>query len=295
MTARDNVSAKRHGRPKRPLAFAKRPVWKGQLTFGLVGIPVELVPAVDSREHMGFHLLHRKDLAPIRYRKFCSLENVEVGEDEIVRGHETDPGRWAVVGKEELADVRETAAAESESNVLEVLSFVPPDALDPVALSHAYYLEPGEGGRKSFAVLRAALAESGTRGLARLRLRSRVHLAVIVPLPRTLALVILRPFEEILAPASAPAPPPSSQEIKMAKLLIEEMTEEALDPARYPDRYRTALAKLLASKTDVSGAAASKAQRLAADVPEGRVLDLMSALKASIAARGTRAKRRRVA
>lgn len=54
MTARDNVSAKRHGRPKRPLAFAKRPVWKGQLTFGLVGIPVELVPAVDSREHMGF-------------------------------------------------------------------------------------------------------------------------------------------------------------------------------------------------------------------------------------------------
>lgn len=294
MAARNNDSSKRRGRPKRPLGSEKRPVWKGRLTFGLVGIPVALVPAVDSREHMGFHLLHRKDLAPIRYRKFCSLENVEVGEDEIVRGHETGRGKWAVVGKEELADVREKAAAGSEADVLEVLSFVPPDALDPVALSHAYYLEPGEGGRKSFAVLRAALADSGTRGLARLRLRSRVHLAVIVPLPRTLALVILRPFEEIFAPATAPAPSPTSQEIKMAKLLIEEMTEETLDPARYPDRYRAILGKLLASKTDIAGGVASKERRLA-DAPEGRVLDLMSALKASVAARGTRAKRRHIA
>src|SRR5512132_2133659 len=79
----------------------RRAVWKGRISFGLVGIPVELVPAVDAREHVGFHLLHRKDLAPIRYRKFCSREGKEVSDDDVVKGYEVSKGKWAVVEKEE--------------------------------------------------------------------------------------------------------------------------------------------------------------------------------------------------
>src|SRR5262249_59936234 len=97
-----------------------RAVWKGRLTFGLVGIPVELVPAVDAKEHVGFHLLHRKDRAPIEYRKFCSKEGKEVPDEEIVRGHESERGKYTLVEKEEIEGARKASAEDVEAHVLEV-------------------------------------------------------------------------------------------------------------------------------------------------------------------------------
>ena len=80
-----------------------RSIWSGHLTFGLVSIPVGLHSAVEASEHVSFRLLHRKDHAPIRYKKFCSKEDIEVPADEIVRGYEVQKGKYAVVEGEELA------------------------------------------------------------------------------------------------------------------------------------------------------------------------------------------------
>lgn len=271
-------------------------VWKGRITFGLVGIPVELVPAVDSKEHVGFHLLHRKDRAPIQYRKFCSKEGRPVPDDEVVRGYEVSKGKWALVEKEEVDAARRTSGEEVEAHVLEILQFVQTGALDPVSFDHPYHVVPGEGGRKSFAVLKAALSAAGRVGLGRLRLRATPRLAALLPTPRGISLVLLRPFEEIAAAPSVPLPAPLPSETKMARLLIDEMSEDALEPAKYPDRYRTALRRLLASKRPAEAAGEEKAA--AGDGEAGRkgeVVDLMAALKASLARRGGRpaARRRR--
>jgi DNA end-binding protein Ku len=272
-------------------------VWKGRITFGLVGIPVELVPAVDTKEHIGFHLLHRKDRAPIQYRKFCSKEGRAVPDAEVVRGYEVSKGKWALVEKEEVETARKASGEEVEAHVLEVLQFVRPEALDPVSFAHPYHVVPGEGGRKSFAVLKAALAAAGRVGLGRLRLRATPHLAALLPTPRGLSLVLLRPFEEIAAAPSVPLPAPVAAETKMARLLIDEMSEDALDPAKYPDRYRTALRKLLAAKRPAGAAEDGKEEGGAAEGGrKGEVVDLMAALKASLAQRGGRpaaARRRR--
>jgi len=265
-------------------------VWKGRISFGLVGIPVELVPAVDAKEHVGFHLLHRKDKAPIQYRKFCSKEERPVPDDEVVRGYEVSKGRWALVEKEEIETARKSAGDEVEARVLEVLEFVKPDALDPVSFAHPYHVLPGEGGRKAFAVLKSALSAAGRVGLGRLRLRATPHLAALIPSPRGLALVLLRPFEEIAAAPAVPLPAPAAAETKMARMLIDEMSGEELDPAKYPDRYRAALRKLLSSKRPAEGAPLPA--EAGAHEKKGEVVDLMAALKASLARRGGRGGRR---
>lgn len=263
-------------------------VWKGRLTFGLVGIPVELVPAVDAREHIGFHLLHRKDKAPIQYRKFCSKEGRAVPDDEIVRGYEVSRGKWALVEKDEVDAARKTSGEEIEARVLEILQFVPPEALDPVSFAHPYHLVPGEGGRKPFAVLKTALVAAGRVGLGRLRLRATLHLAALIASPRGLSLVLLRPFEEISAAPAVTLPAPQAAETKMARLLIDEMSGEGLDPAKYPDRYRAALRKLLASKRPSGGTRAERNQTAdeESEGGKGQVVDLMAALKASLSQRG---------
>jgi DNA end-binding protein Ku len=257
---------------------------------------VELVPAVDVREHIGFHLLHRKDRAPIQYRKFCSKEGRAVPDDEVVRGYEVSRGKWALIEKEEVDAARKTSGEEVEAHVLEVLQFVRPEALDPVSFAHPYHVVPGEGGRKSFAVLKSALAAAGRVGLGRLRLRATLHLAALLPTPRGISLVLLRPFEEIAAAPSVPLPAPLAAETRMARLLIDEMSEDALDPANYPDRYRTALRKLLAAKRPAAGAGEEKDEGGAGEGGrKGEVVDLMAALKASLTQRGGKpaARRRR--
>ena len=259
-------------------------VWKGRIAFGLVGIPIELVPAVDAKEHIGFHLLHRKDRAPIQYRKFCSKEGIAVPDDEVVRGYETSRGKWALVEKDEVEAARRDSGEDVEAHVLEVLQFVRAEALDPVSFAHPYYVVPGEGGRKSFGVFRAALADARRIGLGRLRLRATIHLGAILPIPRGLSIVLLRPFEEIAAAPSTPFPAPQAAETKMARLLIDEMAGEEVDPAKYPDRHREALRKLLASKRPIEGATAE--EREPARGGKGQVVDLMAALKASLAVRG---------
>src|SRR5512138_541346 len=90
-----------------------RPLWTGQISFGLVSIPVGIYSAVESSERISFHFLHRKDMAPIHYKKFCSLEDKEVSNDEIVRGRKVARNRWAVVEKPELERAAKEATPEA--------------------------------------------------------------------------------------------------------------------------------------------------------------------------------------
>ena len=234
----------------------------------------------------------------VRYGASTVLDEVSltVPDGEVVKGYEVSKGKWAVVEKGEVEAARRETAEEIEAHVLEVLQFVRPEDLDPVSFAHPYHVVPGEGGRKSFAVLKAALAGAGRVGLGRLRLRATLHLAALLPTPRGLSLVLLRPFEEIAAAPSVPLPAPQPAETKMARLLIDEMSGEEIDPAKYPDRYRAALRKLLASKRPAE-VAGEKEPRAEESAEKGEVVDLMAALKASLAGRAGRpaARRRRTA
>ena len=287
MARRRAAAAKRVARSSRAAA-RPRPVWTGQISFGLVTIPVALSSAVEASERISFHLLHRKDLAPIHYKKFCSLEDVEVGNDEIVRGRRNGKTKWTVVEKEDLEGAAEEASPADSRSTIEVLEFVSPDTIDFLSLDEPYYVVPRKGGEKAYALLRRALAERRRMGIVRVTLRTRPHLAALSPRGGALTLVTLRPFEEMRDASrwGLPAPAVRPAEVALAEQLVDRLSGDGWDPARHPDTYRRALEKLLASK---------RARGAAPEPAAENVVDLMEALRRSVAGRAGRRSRKAAA
>jgi DNA end-binding protein Ku len=252
-------------------------LWSGHITFGLISIPVSLHSALEASERVGFHLFHRKDMAPIRYKKFCSKEDVEVSGDEIVKAFEVEKKGLVTVEKKDLEDVAEELGGSDRS--IDVLQFVDLSSMNPLSFDMPYYLAPMKGGEKAYGVLRDALLDARRVGIARVTLRTRPALAALIPDRRVLSMEVLRPFEELRDPAglSIPATQKRTGEVKMARLLIDQMSTEGWDPTAHPDEYKRALKKLLAGKRTV------RATHAAGEGVEDNVIDLMAALKKSVA------------
>jgi DNA end-binding protein Ku len=254
-----------------------RAIWNGHITFGLISIPISLYSAVEASEHVSFRLVHRKDRAPIKYKKFCSLEDKEVPNDEIVKGYEVSDGEYVLVEKEELDKVQKEVS-EGDGQ-LEMLQFVDGGSLNPLSFDNPYYLAPRKGGEKAYGVLRDALLETRRIGIARFPLHGRPRLAAVMPWKEAIALESLRPFEELRSPSRLPIPGSTkkSAEVKMAKMLIDQLSTAEWDPAAHPNEYRKGLEKLLASKRRFSIKELPKGEKA-----ETNVVDLMDALKKSL-------------
>ena len=258
-----------------------RAIWSGHITFGLISIPVGVYSAVETSERVSFRMLHRKDHAPIKYKKFCSKEDVEVPNDEIVKGYEVSKNKFAVVEKEELESVQEELGEGDRS--IDVLQFVEFGALNPLSFEKPYYLAPMKGGEKAYGVLRDALLDASRVGITRFHLRSKPLLAALIPGKKALSLEVLRAAEELRDPSGLPIPASTkkSAEVKMARLLIDQLSTEEWDPTKHPNEYRQALQKLLASKKKFAIAQPAKAAE-----GEENVVDLMEALRRSVSRAG---------
>jgi DNA end-binding protein Ku len=270
-----------------------RSLWTGHITFGLISIPVGLYSAIESSERVSFRLLHRKDKAPIVYKKYCSEEDVEVPNDEIVKGYEVSKKKYALIEKEELDEVQKSVGEGGRE--IEVLEFVDFASLNPLSFEKPYYVAPEKGGEKAYAVLREALTEARRVGIVRFYLRTRPLLAALLPGRQALALEVIRASEELRDPKDLPIPAQTRKagEVKMARMLIDQMAEEEWDPTEHPNEYRKALEKLLASKRKFDLKEPAKGE---AEAGEGKVIDLMDALRRSVGqakARPKRAGRRR--
>jgi len=256
-----------------------RPIWNGHITFGLISIPVALHSAVEASERVSFRMLHRKDRAPIVYKKFCSKEDKEVPNDEIVKGYELDDDEYTLVEKEDIEKAEKEAGGSDD---MEVLQFVDFGAVNPLTFDHPYYISPRKGGEKAYGVLRDALLEAKQVGIIRFRLRKKPTLGALLPGPKAIALESLRPFEELRDPSrvGVPAHTRKSAEVKMARMLIDQMSGEGWDPAEHPNEYRKSLKKLLASKKRF--ALEEKAEGKGKERAAENVVDLMEALKKSL-------------
>jgi len=265
-----------NGEERRSRPRAGRSIWSGHVTFGLVSIPVGIHAALEASERVSFRQLHRKDMAPIRYKKFCSEEDVEVPNDEIVKGYEVSKGEYAVVEKEELDKVQEEVG--EGDHTIEIVQFVDFASLNPLLFEKPYYLSPQSGGAKAYGVLRDALHETKRVGIARFYLRTRPLLAAVMPAEDVLAIEVMRELGELRSPDSLDAghAKASAAELKMARSLIESMSD-SWDPTEHPNTYKKALEKLVASKRTVAVAAEERGEA----APK-KVVDLMEALRASL-------------
>jgi DNA end-binding protein Ku len=251
-------------------------IWKGSLTFGLVNVPVELRTAVRS-DHVSFRLLHEEDLAPVKNQRICSKTGEVVPWSEVVKGYEYAKGKFVVLTDEDFR-----AASLEASKSIDILDFVKADEIDARFFETPYYLVPGKGGEKAYALLREAIRTSNAVGIGKIVMRSAQHLAGIRVVGDAMVLELMRFASELVDPSAYDFPPASlvrAQELRMAEQLVENLAQP-FAPEKYTDDYREGLMRVIKAKL--------KGKKIDMDEPkpepgDAQVIDLMSRLEASLA------------
>lgn len=223
-------------------------LWSGAISFGLVHIPVELHTATRQHE-LALTMLDRRDLAPVGLRRYNKQSGAEVAWDDIVKGYEYQPDDYVVLSEEELrsANVRAT-------QTIEIACFVDAGEVASLYYDTPYYLAPGRGGDKVYALLRATLQRAGKLAIATVVIRSRQHLCALLAMDDCIVLNTLRYASELrasdelrLPPAALKAAGIADRELQMALALVEGMTAQ-WQPEQYHDSYRDDVLALVERK-----------------------------------------------
>jgi DNA end-binding protein Ku len=253
-------------------------MWSGSISFGLVNIPVKLFTAV-SRKSVSFNQIDSRTNARIRYKKVSADTGDEVPTEDIVKGYELPSGEYVTVSDDELAQLDPKA-----SRTIDIEEFVDLADIDPVYYDAAYYLAPDKATVKPYALLCRAMEESGKVGIARVVMRTKQYLCAIRPQDGVLVMSTMVYADEVNPPrqiaelAEVGAIEVSDKELTMARQLIDSLSE-TFDPTKYEDTYRHRVLETIERK------AAGEQDVVAAPEPqEEKVVDLMAALEASVAA-----------
>jgi DNA end-binding protein Ku len=251
-----------------------RAVWKGNISFGLVYIPVAVYPAT-REEKVSFKQLRKSDLSPIRYRKVAEADEKEVPAAEIVKGFEYEKGKYVTLTEEDFEKVQ----IESTHSV-EINEFVELSEINPKFFYKPYFLEAQKGGEKAYALLHRALRETGKVGVAKVAIQKREYLASVKPDGLFLILELMHFAQEVLDPGDlkpAVATDLSEKEVGMAKTLIDSMSSD-WEPERYADRYQEAVREIIEAKVAQRPLAPKVVAR-----PQGdKVVDLLAVLQESL-------------
>jgi DNA end-binding protein Ku len=263
-----------------------RTTWNGSISFGLVNIPVGLAPATASsarQSDVAFRQLHRECLTPIKQKRWCPFHDVEVGPDEIVRGWEIAKGHFIPVEDQELEAIEQHDTSKS----IEITSFVREDEVDPVYYDRTYYLVPAgaEAQRRPYALLAQAMREADVVGVGSFVLAGKEKLCLIRPKGDALALETLFVAEDVKAQdeidEAVSGTTVKKEELQLARQLITGL-EAPFDPSELKSEYRTQLRELLEAKAE-----GHEFELPETEEPVAPVIDLMEALKASVAAAQT--------
>lgn len=255
-------------------------IWKGALSFGLINIPVKLMKA-EEEKNLHFSMLDEKDMAPIRYKKINAKTGKEVPYNRIVKGYEFEKNNFVVVN-----DLDFKAANVEATGTIDIENFVKLEDIDLMFLERPYYLVPEKNGEKGYFLLTNAMKKSKKVAIAKIVLRTKQHLAMIMERGDCLVLELMRFAHEVLEVDevdyfdSLKKVKFSPKEMSMALDLVDGMTEE-WNPKKYKDTYHADLKKIIDKKIK-----AGKGKEIDYEIAEPKkatnVLDLMPLLKQSL-------------
>jgi DNA end-binding protein Ku len=253
-------------------------IWSGALSFGLVTVPVSMYSAVESHD-VRFHQIERGTTDRVRQQRVNDRTGEEVPFDDVIKGYDLGAEQYVPIEPDELDDI-----APGRSRLLEVKAFVDLAAVDPIYFRSAFYLSPrGEEFAKIYALLLAALEDSGQVGIGTLTMRGKEYLAAIRPTGGVLQLHTLRYEDEVRDPAAEIPDLPErggvdAEALEATRQLIDAMTQP-WRPEQYVDHYQAQVRELIDAKAE--GHKVQKAEPLAG-LDTTNVVDLMEALRASI-------------
>ncbi len=264
----------------------QRALWSGAISFGLVHIPVEMFSA-EKRSELDLTMLDRRDFAPIGYKKFNKETGQEVAREDIVKGYEYETDQYVVLSDEDLkrANVKAT-------QTIDIVTFVEASEVPLTYYDQPYYLAPGKGGDKVYALLRETLRRAGKIGIAQIVLRTKQHLVALWPMQDAIVLNTLRYSAEIKALDEFKLPDTdlkkagiSEKELTMALSLVEGMSEQ-WQPTQYHDAYRDDVLALIdrkVSEHQTKTITMPDKQGAAGATGSAKIVDLMALLKESLA------------
>ena len=256
-----------------------RAIWSGSISFGLVSIPVKLFNAV-SRKSVSFNQIDSRNGSRIKYQKVSAADGSEVPNDAIVKGYELPSGEFVLINDDELAALDPEAA-----RTIDIEEFVDLADIDPIFYDSAYYLAPDKATTKPYALLAEAMERSQKVGIARFVMRGKQYLAAIRPKDGKLLLSTMVYADEVNGTEnineleSLEKVDVNDREIAMAEQLIDSLSAQ-FDPTKFEDTHRNRVLELIEAKASGATEIFSAPEPVAAD----KVIDLMSALEASVAA-----------
>ncbi len=255
-----------------------RAIWSGNISFGLLNVPVKLYSAV-SRRQISFRELRESDSSRVRHKRVAEADGEEVSYDDIVKGYELSPDQYVVFSRDELDEL-----VPKKTKAIEVEAFVDLDDIDPIYFVQPYYLAPEPGAERAYELLVKAMADERKVAIARFVLRNKEHLAALRPMGDVLTLTTMRFADEIVPPEELDVVPedaeaPRPKELEMAKQLVGSLTSD-FDPEQFHDEYREELLAMIERK-----AQGEDVVQTATDEPAPtKAPDLMAALEESLAA-----------
>jgi DNA end-binding protein Ku len=258
-------------------------VWKGAISFGLVSVPIKLFAAA-RYSHISFHEVHRECGHRVQQQLYCPYDKRVVSRDEIVMGYEVDEDKMVIVDRDELKKLQ-----SASSSSMQILQFVELSDVDPIFFETSYFSVPEEAGRRGYTLLLETMEEMKVAALAQVTLHQRERTVILCPYRGGLTLHTLYYPNEIHDVAGYGKN--NATNLKKPEIALAEQFAKALvapfRPEKYHDEYQERVKKLIESKE--KGTAAPKPEKTARLAP---VVDLMTALKQSIANKGGQTKNR---
>ena len=260
--------------------MAARSIASLLVSFGMVSIPVKLYAATQPSAGISFNLLHRACGSRLRQQYVCAREDVVVDRADMVKGYEFAKDQYVTFSPEEL-----TALGEKATQTVEIDEFVPAESIDPIYYDKAYFLGPDKGGAKPYALLAESMRQTGQTAVGRYAARGKQYIVQLRPVEGGLVMqqLLYAPEVRAIRDVDIPDAPLRDAELGLAKQLIAQISSETFDPTKYEDEVKKRIESKNKKKLEGQEIAVSPS----APETSGQVIDLMEALKASLAKTAT--------
>src|SRR5260370_837117 len=260
--------------------MSARAISSGNISFGLVSIPVKLYSTAQPGSGISFNLLHRKCNSRLKQQYICPTDNEIVPREEMVKGYEFSKDQYVIFTEEELK-----AIEEQSTKAIEITEFVPAEKVDPIYFEGSYYLGPEKGGERAYRLLGEAMRQAGQVPLARCSCRGLQSMVMVRPKGIGLVMQQLRYADEVRPQSEVPIPEAELKEaeLKLAMQFVGQLATDEFHPENYQDEFRNKLLEIIRQKSE--GQAVTMA---APETPRAQIIDLMEALKASLAQPATK-------
>jgi DNA end-binding protein Ku len=264
--------------------MAARSIAGGTISFGLVSVPVKLYSAAESQAAVSFNMLHGKCGTRLKQQYVCPKDEEIVPRDQMVKGYEFAKDQYVTFSEEELK-----AMAEEANRAIEITEFVPIAKVDPIYFDGAYYVGPDKGGDKAYKLLTTAMQQTGRVALAKWAARGKMYLVLIRAAQKGLVMQMLHYADEIRSMDEVPVGDADVKdaELKLAVQLIQQIASDEFRPESYEDEVRKRYHEAIQRKLEGQEITAAPAEE-----SKAQIIDLMEALKASLASKSGEAGRK---